>query len=245
MTPGAIVGLPGPEAASKTPHNARQGGLCWFCGPHVPIEPESSRPPLVFAVAVCVIVGGMKVTGKNKICVALAGASLLALAADQVLFAGPREEGAASSAPDAAGIHSGAMTAADLAVLLQPMESQDDRSLAERLRRIARTRALLGDGSVRDAFALPTAWTASPQTPEDADTAPRQDDFSASHRLDAVMTNARVPCAMVDTTLVLVGQRVGGYTLEAVGQRSAVFIRGETRIEMHLDDGPIATTDVE
>lgn len=189
----------------------------------------------------------MKLTRERKIYLIAGGAALLALGVDQVLFAGPGEE---APAPETALVPresaAAAMSSPQVAAFIAPFEAREDAAVAERLRRVASAASVDPDGSTRDAFAVPESWMATKETPQGSEVATRRDKgFEASHQLDAVLPNAPMPCGMVDGTPVLVGQQVDGHTLEAVRERSVVFVKGDARFELHLDNALTATTEVE
>ncbi len=190
---------------------------------------------------------------ERKIFVALASAGLLALVADRVLFAEAEETASGASATVAT--HTAAVTPSDdLFAFLDASEADDATSWPQRLQRIATALDTGDDGVRRNAFAVPATWRSevTVDAAAVAAAAAPEADFAQAHRLLGVVPNAKIPCAVVDGTPVLVGQQVDGFTLHQVLVRSAVFIRGNTRVELHLDDLPttnsgatIATTETQ
>lgn len=188
----------------------------------------------------------MKISRERKIYVALVGVGLLALAADRVLFA-EADPAAGDALEDAVAAPEELPVSAilDLAGFPDLDGGQLAPTLAERLGRLGGENRHTDD--LRNVFAVPDAWrTEVPSPAAVADEAGGVDDFSVTHRLMAVVPNARTPCIVVEGVAVLVGQIIDGYQLVEVRQRSAAFVKGKQRVELHLDDiSLLASTQVQ
>ncbi len=117
---------------------------------------------------------------------------------------------------------------------VQKAEAQ--RTLAARLREAADAEQLnLAD--VRDAYRPCAAWVAvQPAVSAPAVTSNAAAvEFRQHHRLDAVMTNARGGFAIIDGKTVRPGQKLDGFKLLRVGERTAVLSANGSIVEMNLD----------
>lgn len=189
----------------------------------------------------------MKISRERKIYAALVGVGLLALAADRMLFA-EADPGAGNTLATAGAVPEELPVSAtflDLTGFLDPGGGKLAPMLSVRLGRLGGANRHADD--LRNVFAVPDAWrTEVPSPTAAADEAGGVDDFNVAHRLMGVVPNSKTPCVVVEGMAVLVGQTIDGYQLEEVRQRSAVFVKGEERVELHLDDMPLlANTQVQ
>jgi len=96
-------------------------------------------------------------------------------------------------------------------------------SLAVRLEKLSAARGVTVEG-VRDAFLPSEAWKPKAK-PEIAPDTPvyRRPNFAAEHKLSAVMGAGPTGVAIVDGKCFQMGKKLDGYTLTAVGERTATF----------------------
>lgn len=176
----------------------------------------------------------MKLTKQRKVYVALGTAAVLALLGDRLFLdsetTGPRP--AAAGVVSAAEPNLAAPSAADqLALLPDPANS-----VAGRLSRIESEHELTAGGG-RDAFAPAGEWlrptAADKSQPADKSGISR---FTRDHKLEAVVPGLKRGCVIVDGATMFVGQKLNGFTLVQVRNRSAVFERDGTKVELHMDE---------
>jgi hypothetical protein len=102
---------------------------------------------------------------------------------------------------------------------VKPQPATQPTRLAQHLRDVGKA---YSDKPLRDAFAAGSAWIQPvvevPKAAEDSVALFRQ-----NHRLTGVLSSSGQACAMVNGTLVIVGQTIGGYRLVSIGHRSATF----------------------
>lgn len=166
----------------------------------------------------------MRLTKQNKIYGAVLGLAVAAFAADRFAFSGSPAE--AADAPVAAVVAAKRPTQA-----VSPVAAVADGSiLAARLRAAAGS-AGMAEGEVRDAFVPSQQWVS---TGAAGVAVPEADEFVRAHRLTATINGKRSVLAVVDGRALRPGQAYDGFTLVSVGDKSAVFARGEARATLKI-----------
>ena len=88
---------------------------------------------------------------------------------------------------------------------------------------------------VADAFKPSASWTGLHRAAAPVvDSGDPVADFKARHKLSAAMKQGSGGVAIVDGQPLAVGQKLGGFRLSAVKDGSAIFRRGNLRVELHL-----------
>ena len=171
----------------------------------------------------------MKVTKQQKVYAGLLVLGLIALVLDRCVFT-PASADASDQASDL--------------LIAKPAQSKTESSaparkatstaptgnaVAQKLTQLSESMHLPG-AAVRDAFCPAPAWAAdgAPKTPG----APKgitaeTPNFEQTHTLIGVMLSGSSAAAMVDGTLVRVGQSIDGYRLVSVSKGRAIFRSGE------------------
>lgn len=120
------------------------------------------------------------------------------------------------------------------------------KPLSARLLEVARAENLTadpGDGTVAvaDAFKPSALWYPAPAAaPVAAQARPavppeRLEEFRTHHRLTAVMRSARGGLALIGGKVYAPGQTIDGFTLDSVGERSAILRNGDATVELKID----------
>lgn len=168
----------------------------------------------------------MRITSKQKIYAAAVGLALAALAFDAVR-SGPAAAPAAQPdppSPPAGGPSGGAAVA-----------TADVPSAAPAATFAARLLGFLdGNGGLpeaRDAFRPSALWDVA--VPPDDQVSPRA--FAVAHVLTAVIGRPGEGKALVDGTLLGLGDELDGFKLVGVSRTSAVFSRGGRTAELRTD----------
>jgi len=184
----------------------------------------------------------MKLSKRQKVCIAVLGVALFGLVIDRTLL-----QGGGATGPDQA---AAAGTGAEPTVSLPPAAtvtrdtappaSSAESPVAKRLADLAATRRL-DPTQAKDAFRLRTTWNLK-VIPEDApdprDVRAKQ--FAKEHTLEAVMLSGRLGSAAVNGQWIAVGKQLDGFRLIAVtpGSRnvpgSATFEFEERRVVLRL-----------
>jgi len=114
--------------------------------------------------------------------------------------------------------------------------------LADRLGALCKHRGL-NALDVPDAFASALAWF--PQAPTENTTVVqpprsihRRREFQATHRLTGVVVVPGGGRAIINGTCVAVGQKLDGFRLVSVAERSAVLVEGKSRVVLSLPTTP-------
>jgi hypothetical protein len=173
----------------------------------------------------------MPLTRERKIFLALGAAAGIALVGDR-LFLGATVTGPSSAS-------AGTFTTPAPAPARpnprfnDPHIANPASTLAQRIRNIAAT-----NEAEKDAFKPSEKWLEQsiPDKPHHASQADPSN-FLRQHRLEAVVPNISRGYAMVDGAPLFVGQKLEGFTLVAVRNRSAVFEMNGSNIELHMDEG--------
>jgi hypothetical protein len=192
----------------------------------------------------------MKVTRERKILCGVMVAGLLALVIDRATGSGggdqssPLAEGtdAAVIAPPAA-----ATPPRPTSTLASPPATRPaaNASLSARIAALARADVPGGSAptAFRDPFHVPKAWVDNPRpvrnpTPSSAAA------FESAHHLTAVVLDGRRSRAVIDGSLLRLGQSVGGHVLVAVTPDLAILECGNSRVALKLErTGGVATAD--
>jgi hypothetical protein len=168
----------------------------------------------------------MKVTKERKILGGLLAAGLIALGVD---FA-TRPPAAIESTPDQS---NAAIAGPEKATTVDARPAMP--SFTQRLDELSKADNAT-QASYRDPFRAPKSWTqASEET-----ASPAGKSFEQSHRLTAVIVAGRRSTAVINGSLVKVGQVIGGHTLVAVTQDLAVLESHNTRVVLKLDRSAIS-----
>ena len=198
----------------------------------------------------------MALTRERKLLLTVLALGAAALLIDRVVLnsgqSGPQSASASATAVsrgDERGDQESTVSAAKAA--LAKLEAQDTGpTLSERLADTASQHAVTA-ARPGDAFAPPKQWLrAIAPKPKPAEPAPEQNAqpaqpdaqrlvkrFREAHRLMAVMANRGEGVAIVDGQPVRVGDRLDGFTLRQVRERTAVFVSGETRVVLEVAAG--------
>lgn len=171
----------------------------------------------------------MTVTTSRKVYLSVLGIALCALVADRCLSKSATPTAAQASAPPAWAASAPSVTAAERPGIAPTALSVD--TLAARLQAL---QAATGQQPIRDAFAPSPAWLATPRSGPSV-TSQRILNFRGSHKLSAIIQTAGAGEALIDNSLMVVGQFLDGFKLIAVNQRGAVFSDGQSSFYLHLD----------
>jgi hypothetical protein len=107
--------------------------------------------------------------------------------------------------------------------------------------RLAALKAGQNENSLlRDAFAVPAGFGARIDEDQISINA-RTARFQAEHRLKAIIHSDGNSQAVVDTSLIKVGQSLDGFQLRSVHQLRAVFVDGDIKTELRIEQ-PDGTT---
>ncbi len=169
----------------------------------------------------------MSLSKRQKILVAVFLIGLLALVADRTVLrpsGGPRAASADSlpaTVPDVK--RTGPVPAGD---------ATPPATVAQRLERLTSGRQAPSD-PLRDPFSLPPSWSDSTagkqEKPLDA-----TEVFARRHQFRAMVVRNEESCALVDDSTLTPGQSLDGFTLVAVGPRSALFESDGRQVVLHL-----------
>jgi hypothetical protein len=105
-------------------------------------------------------------------------------------------------------------------------------TVAQRLDRLISGKEA-GSDTLRDPFSLPPSWSDTAagrgeRTPDSAEA------FVRRHQFRAVVVRKGESSALVDDTFLVPGRSLDGFTLVAVGPRSALFERDGRQVVLHL-----------
>jgi len=171
----------------------------------------------------------MSLSKRQKTWAAVFLIGLVALAADRTILrpqGGPR---AASADPLPASVP-GAGSSSNLPA----PEPAPPATVAQRLNRLA-SGPQGGSEELRDPFSLPSSW--SDTTPgKGRRTTDASGGFARRHQFRAVVVREGQASALVDDSFLVPGQTLDGFTLVAVGPRSALFEREGKQVILHLAD---------
>ncbi len=169
----------------------------------------------------------MSLSKRQKTLLAVFLIGLIALVVDRTVLrpqGGPRAASADSLPASGPGIRpSGPQPAAQAA---PPV------TVAQRLDKLTSGREA-GTEALRDPFSLPPSWSDTTagkgeRTPDAAEA------FVRRHQFRAMMVRSGESCALVDDSTLIVGQSLDGFTLVAVGPRSALFDHDGKQVVLHL-----------
>ncbi|MBL7140608.1 MAG: hypothetical protein ISS74_06830 [Planctomycetes bacterium] len=181
----------------------------------------------------------MTLTRSRKLCVAILGLALAALAVDRVFLAsgtsGPKAAGASSlPAPDSADAAGASQDKKTLPAADRPP------TLAARLESAAEQFAL-APTEMRDGFSIAETWLAELQVPTaahppgPAEPQPSAAEaFAGRHTLTSVILTSQGGSAVIDGKVVPLGQAVDGFTLLRLTRESAVFGAAGEEVELRL-----------
>jgi len=176
----------------------------------------------------------MKVTKSQKISMGVLGVAVMAFIVDRTFFspgtAGAAPTPAADVTDATAPVASALVPASATSGAGSEIRLPNEELISDRLKAIGGVDL----NGVRDAFAPPRQWVAA-QHP----VAVRQErnpaaEFTAAHRLNAVMASRGGGEAIVDGQLLHVGQRLGEFQLVAIDRQSAVFVAGNLKATLVL-----------
>ncbi|HYE20634.1 MAG TPA: hypothetical protein VEA69_19455 [Tepidisphaeraceae bacterium] len=179
----------------------------------------------------------MKVTKERKILGGLLAAGLLALIVDRASGGGATAD-MQTEATTVTPVMAPAAAKSPAAVPATPAVATpaSKPSLASRIDQLAKSDLAGGPAlaSYRDPFLVGRLWSGSGADDADAGVG-KPARFERDHRLTAVIVAGRRSSAMVNGSLVRVGQSVGGHTLVAVTHDMAVLDRGDSRVVLKLE----------
>ncbi len=178
----------------------------------------------------------MRLSTKQKVYASVLGLGVTALIVDRVVLL-PRESAAQSAEPvEPAVALSTPVVEAARELVSASVLSASTVTIADELDRVAATR---GFDLVRipDAFQPSSSWlTGQMETEAPAPDRSAAERFKQEHTLTAVMATGSKGYAIVDGKFLLIGQEMDGFTLVAVGNRSAVLESAEARVELTLSE---------
>jgi len=200
----------------------------------------------------------MNLTKRNKMLIAIFGVGLIALVVDRTVLrpgGGPRSASADSAETYAvtqnlpfAGADvrapGGAPRGTPLAERLAHLEPRDEIAPAAPRPSGRSANQGAGEGTpepqdalalMRNPFLLPSSWLRGSDMVE-APTSDLVARFLRTHHLAGVVRNGRECHALVDEQFLAVGQVLDGFTLVALGDRSAVFERDGIRAVLELSN---------
>jgi hypothetical protein len=165
----------------------------------------------------------MSLSKRQKILLAVFLIGLVALVADRMVLrpAGGPPAASADSVPDVG--HSGLVPAAG---------TTPPATVAQRLEKLTSGQQA-GSDPRRDPFSLPPSWSDTPAGKEER-TPDATDVFVRRHHFRAMVVRDGQSCALVDESTLTPGQSLDGFTLLAVGPRSALFERDGRQVVLHL-----------
>lgn len=206
----------------------------------------------------------MKLTRERKVLLAVLALGALALLVDRLFLASghtgpqhaaaeveveaePRAATARAEATQSAPSSSGPDDADQImqATMALLRERDDGPLLNERLSETAKSHGV-SPLNPRNAFEPPKAWIASGETnAEPDDPAPsslqqaptpaeQAQRFREQHRLRATMTERGTGVAIIGLRALRLGDELDGFTLERIGERSAVFSSETVRVELKV-----------
>jgi hypothetical protein len=158
------------------------------------------------------------------------------LAVGAIAFLIDRSTGGAKSltAPEAAEA-ADSIARAPLADSIAPVNAQPQQHLSARISNLAQ--ADLADSaalaSTRDPFRISPGWIALKPDNQAAAQSP-SDRFEKNHKLTAIIVSGKRSSAVVDGSLLKVGQSVDGFTLIAVTQDMAILDSNGARVVLKL-----------
>ena len=178
----------------------------------------------------------MKLTKKQKGYVAVLVVALAAFLADRVFLLPP----ATTSDADADAVDNPADLLIKPAGGVAQAAPAPARSpyrvdlLAERLT-VAASEHRLDLSNVRDAFVPSVAWISGPKIVIHDSAAEAAAAFRDKHKLTAILVGSNGSTAIINGKSVTVGQRLGGFTLKSIDNRSTTFAAGQNQVELVLD----------
>lgn len=169
----------------------------------------------------------MSLSKRQKMLLAVFLIGLVALVADRTVFrpsGGPRAA-SADSLPAAVPVvgRSGPVPAAD---------APPPATVAQRLEKLTSGQQA-GSDPLREPFSLPPSWSDTTAGKEER-TLDATDVFVRRHQFRALMVRNGQSCALVDDSTLTPGQALDGFTLIAVGPRSALFERDGRQVVLQL-----------
>jgi hypothetical protein len=168
----------------------------------------------------------MKLTKSQKVFSAILGVALCALILDRAFDNSPPRARAAEMSDNLAATGSGSIQGA----VTDNAPFGDD--LGVRLRQVQS--GLSGFPKVRDAFNPSPAWIVSA---EDSGPTQRAITFQNSHRLRAIIESTGPAQAIVDDSLITVGQSLDGFRLVSITRSQATFSDHEVSVTLNLPNG--------
>lgn len=164
----------------------------------------------------------MELTRERKILLGAVALAAGAFLVDQVMFgAGPDDAEAGVAVVRSVPRTVRPQPAAAIAASPAP---QSESSLAQRLEEAAGAQAMsVGLPDLVDAFVAPESWAPPEQRPQNNQAALSGQEFAQRHKLDAIMHGSGGGFALVNGKAVKPGQKLDGFELVELGQRSATF----------------------
>jgi hypothetical protein len=175
-------------------------------------------------------------TARRKLLIAVVGIGAMALIADRVL---PRSENTAEAAEPSAVVAQPSKAAAISAQLAA--STTIEPPLSDRIRKA--TEEAPQQLASRDVFRIPVAWAGIERRAEVAIAPPPSvPRFEQTHRLNGLVLADGDSRALVDGTMLSVGQSIDGHRLVGVTKNLAVFESDGSRVILHVENNPIASS---
>ncbi|MCL5282146.1 MAG: hypothetical protein M1376_19835 [Planctomycetes bacterium] len=111
-------------------------------------------------------------------------------------------------------------------------EAMPPMTVAQRLDKLTSGKEA-GSEMVRDPFSLPPTWSDTTAGKEEG-TLDVTEVFVQRHQFRAMVVRDGQSCALVDDSTLIPGQSLDGFTLIAVGPRSALFEGDGKQVVLHL-----------
>ncbi len=178
----------------------------------------------------------MRLSTKQKVYASILGLGVIALIVDRVVLL-PQESAAQPAEPvEPAVALSTPVVEAARELVSASVLSTSTVTIADELDRVAETRGF-DLVSVPNAFQPSSSWfTGQVETEAPAPDRSAAERFKQEHTLTAVMATGSRGYAIIDGQFLLMGQEMDGFTLVAVGARSAVLESAEARVELTFSE---------
>lgn len=183
----------------------------------------------------------MKLSKKQKGYLAVLVVALVAFVADRA-FLLPASAGADETAQEedpqdllirpAGTAATSAAAAAAAATTRNPYRAD---LLGERLSAVAQEHRVQPTARVRDAFEPSQAWVAGPKVVVHDTAAEAVQAFRERTKVKAIFLGSSGKSAVINDRRLQEGQRIGAFTVTAIGPRSVTFTSGDQEVELPLE----------
>ena len=182
----------------------------------------------------------MKLSKKQKGYLAVLVVALVAFVADRAFLlpgsAGADETAQEEDAQDLlirpAGTAATSAAAAAAATTRNPYRAD---LLGERLSAVAQEHRVQPTARVRDAFEPSQAWVAGPKVVVHDTAAEAVQAFRERTKVKAIFLGSSGKSAVINDRRLQEGQRIGAFTVTAIGPRSVTFTSGDQEVELPLE----------